>query len=92
MTTTTAPAVRLDLHIAAALADNTPYRTSSDTLIDAAAARIAFLDAGPCVTCRIGCDCEAGTFGCEHYGCWGRARVHTTSTCPTAEHARSLRR
>lgn len=24
-----------------------------------------------CSTCELGCDCEARTRGCGHYGCWG---------------------
>jgi hypothetical protein len=25
-----------------------------------------------CAVCVTGCDCETGTPGCIHYGCWGR--------------------
>jgi hypothetical protein len=27
--------------------------------------------AANCTTCTTGCDCQKGTPGCGHYGCWG---------------------
>lgn len=35
-----------------------------------------------CASCDNGCMCEAGSCGCEHFGCWGR---ETETTCPSAE-------
>ena len=36
-----------------------------------------------CEICDNGCNCEPGTAGCEHWGCWG-ARSETEATCPSA--------
>jgi hypothetical protein len=42
-----------------------------------------------CPTCANGCDCESGTPGCDHFGCWGTA---TTTDCPDAPAARARMR
>jgi hypothetical protein len=36
--------------------------------------RFIALDETYCPTCDRGCDCPAGSAGCEHYGCWGGGR------------------
>jgi hypothetical protein len=56
-----------------------------DTLEAAALRNRAARESG-CDTCAKGCDCEVGSGGCEHYGCWGANRRRNISakanTCP----------
>lgn len=55
-----------------------------DTL-EAAALRICAGRESGCDTCAKGCNCESGSGGCEHHGCWGVGRDDTSgkaNTCP----------
>lgn len=44
-----------------------------------------------CAPCDGGCACEAGTPGCEHYGCWGVMSDEVAYSCPAVAAHRAAR-